>query len=177
MAIPALAALADELEQPRPPSWSALEPLLRDFESVPRAALPADLTATLRSYQRAGVDWLCFLRDAGLGALLADDMGLGKTLQTLCAVRGRTLIVAPKSVVHNWQSRSRSVFVRACARRSTRGRNARSTRGADVTITSYAILRLDGERLAARVVGHRRARRSAGHQESRQPGRRAPPYA
>ncbi|WP_366042595.1 SNF2-related protein, partial [Henriciella sp.] len=37
------------------------------------------------------------MRDAGLGALLADDMGLGKTLQALCAVTGRTLVIAPTS--------------------------------------------------------------------------------
>jgi len=30
---------------------------------------PADLTATLRSYQRQGVSWLAFLRGAGLGGV------------------------------------------------------------------------------------------------------------
>jgi superfamily II DNA or RNA helicase len=147
VAIPALSALADQLEQPRPASWAALEPLLRDFQAVPQAALPADLTATLRSYQRAGVDWLCFLRDAGLGALLADDMGLGKTVQTLCAVRGRTLIVAPKSVVHNWQSEAER-FRPALRTSLYQGPKREIDAAADVTITSYAILRLDGERLA-----------------------------
>jgi SNF2 family DNA or RNA helicase len=109
--------------------------------------LPADLTATLRSYQRAGIDWLCFLRDAGLGALLADDMGLGKTLQTLCAVRGRTLIVAPKSVVHNWQieaGRFRPSLRTSLYQGPKRALDPR----ADVTITSYAILRLDADELA-----------------------------
>jgi superfamily II DNA or RNA helicase len=147
VAIPTLAALADELGEPRPPAWSALEPLLRDFEQIPSAVLPADLTATLRSYQRAGIDWLCFLRDAGLGALLADDMGLGKTLQTLCAVRGRTLIVAPKSVVHNWQieaGRFRPSLRTSLYQGPKRALDPR----ADVTITSYAILRLDADELA-----------------------------
>ena len=147
VALPELAALADELEQPRPSAWSALEPLFRNFEAVPEAPLPADLTATLRSYQRAGVDWLCFLRDAGLGALLADDMGLGKTLQTLCAVRGRTLIVAPKSVVHNWQAET-ARFRPSLRTALYQGPKRAIDAGADVTITSYAILRLDAERLA-----------------------------
>jgi superfamily II DNA or RNA helicase len=147
VAIPALAALAEELEQPRPPAWSGLEPLLRDFEAVPRAVLPPDLTATLRSYQQAGVDWLCFLRDVGLGALLADDMGLGKTLQTLCAVRGRTLIVAPKSVVHNWQAEAKR-FRPGLRTALYQGPKRALDGGADVIITSYAILRLDAERLA-----------------------------
>ncbi|MET0594359.1 MAG: SNF2-related protein, partial [Polyangiaceae bacterium] len=147
IAIPTLAALAEELEQPRPPSWSALEPLLQGFREIPPATLPSDLTATLRSYQRAGVDWLCFVRDAGLGALHADDMGLGKTLQTLCAVRGKTLIVAPKSVVHNWQieaERFRPTLKTSLYQGPKRALDPR----ADVTITSYAILRIDAERLA-----------------------------
>jgi superfamily II DNA or RNA helicase len=147
IAIPTLAALSDELEQPRPPSWSALEPLLRDFEHIPPAELPSDLTATLRSYQRAGIDWLCFLRNAGLGALLADDMGLGKTLQTLCAVRGKTLIVAPKSVVHNWKNEAER-FRPSLSTSLYQGPKRALDPRADVTITSYAILRLDAERLA-----------------------------
>jgi hypothetical protein len=44
---------------------------------------PASLTATLRPYQRVGVEWLEFLTQLGLGACLADDMGLGKTIQVL----------------------------------------------------------------------------------------------
>jgi non-specific serine/threonine protein kinase len=39
--------------------------------------------ATLRSYQKEGVDWLVRNYQRGLGSCLADDMGLGKTLQTL----------------------------------------------------------------------------------------------
>ncbi len=44
---------------------------------------PAGLVATLRPYQREGLSWLQYLRQQGLGGVLADDMGLGKTLQTL----------------------------------------------------------------------------------------------
>ena len=60
------------------------------------------MTAELRAYQQVGVDWLSFLKSAGLGAVLADDMGLGKTLQTICVLSGRALVVCPKSVVYNW---------------------------------------------------------------------------
>ena len=45
--------------------------------------------------------------DNGFGGLLADEMGLGKTVQTLAFIALRkissTLIVAPASVVPNWQ--------------------------------------------------------------------------
>ena len=44
------------------------------------------LKATLRPYQRAGVEWLLQHQASALGACLADDMGLGKTLQTLAVL-------------------------------------------------------------------------------------------
>ncbi len=148
VSIPALSALCDDLDQPRPPSFDKLAPLIQGFESLPEVDLPKDLTATLRSYQKVGVDWLCFLRDAGLGAVLADDMGLGKTLQTLCAVSGRTLIVCPKSVLHNWEAEAKR-FRPGLKLAIYQGPRRELDKKADLTITTYAILRLDAERLAA----------------------------
>ncbi len=74
--MPDLARLAQDLGEPEPPSFQALRALADGSGALPRAELPAGLDATLRDYQRVGIDWLCALRDAGLGALLADDMGL-----------------------------------------------------------------------------------------------------
>ncbi|MEI9949430.1 MAG: DEAD/DEAH box helicase [Pseudomonadota bacterium] len=148
VSIPALSALCDDLDQPRPPSFDKLAPLIHGFESLPEVELPKDLTATLRAYQKVGVDWLCFLRDAGLGAVLADDMGLGKTLQTLCAVSGRTLIVCPKSVLHNWEAEARR-FRPGLKIAVYQGPRRELDKRADLTLTTYAILRLDAERLAA----------------------------
>ncbi|MBW1843924.1 MAG: DEAD/DEAH box helicase [Deltaproteobacteria bacterium] len=88
-ALPDLARLCEEMEVPPPPAFDALRELISSADGIPSAELPADLTATLRSYQVTGIDWLCALRDAKLGALLADDMGLGKTVQALCGLRGR----------------------------------------------------------------------------------------
>ncbi|HEX3774060.1 MAG TPA: DEAD/DEAH box helicase [Polyangiaceae bacterium] len=148
VSIPALSALCDDLDQPRPPSFDKLAPLIEGFQRLPEVSLPKDLTATLRSYQKVGVDWLCFLRDAGLGAVLADDMGLGKTLQTLCAVSGRALIVCPKSVVHNWEAEARR-FRPGLTVSIYQGPRRELDESADLTITTYAILRLDAELLAA----------------------------
>jgi superfamily II DNA or RNA helicase len=146
-ALPALVELCDELEAPRPASFARLAPLLDGFERIPEAELPADLTAQLRPYQRQGMSWLSFLRDAGLGAVLADDMGLGKTLQALCAVRGRTLVVCPRSVVHNWEAEIRRF--RPSLRASIyHGVKRALDPAADVTLTTYAILRLDADTLA-----------------------------
>ena len=49
--------------------------------------MPEGMWATLRPYQLEGYRWLDFLRQAGLGGVLADDMGLGKTVQVLAAVQ------------------------------------------------------------------------------------------
>jgi SNF2 family DNA or RNA helicase len=147
-ALPDLAAVCEDLGEPIPPAVDELRGLVEGFEGIPACKLPPDLAGTLRAYQHNGVDWLCLLRDAGLGALLADDMGLGKTLQALCAVRGRTLVVAPTSVLHNWvREIERFRPGLSCALFHGPGRSL--DRGVDVTISSYAILRLDVDRLAA----------------------------
>ncbi|ETX07355.1 DEAD/DEAH box helicase [Candidatus Entotheonella palauensis] len=147
-ALPDLARLCDALDEPRPPELAGLQTLLDNFSGIPDAELAADLQATLRPYQRAGVNWLVFLRQAGLGAMLADDMGLGKTLQALCAVHGRTLVVAPTSVLHNWAEEIRR-FRPALRCAIYHGPQRRLEPQADVTLTTYAILRLDIGTLAS----------------------------
>jgi SNF2 family DNA or RNA helicase len=148
--LPTLGAFCADLGLPPPPSLARLEPLLAGFERIPQTTLPQDLTAELRPYQRRGIDWLCFLRDAELGAVLADDMGLGKTLQALCAVQGRTLVVCPRSVVHNWADEIAKFrpSLRVC---TYHGPKRTLDPRADITLTTYAVLRLDSEALAAQT--------------------------
>ena len=59
----------------------------RTGEGAGGAAVPEGMRATLRPYQLEGYRWLDFLRQAGLGGVLADDMGLGKTVQVLAVVQ------------------------------------------------------------------------------------------
>ncbi|HVV48142.1 MAG TPA: DEAD/DEAH box helicase, partial [Polyangia bacterium] len=148
-ALPALATLCAELDHPPPPGLDRLAPLVAGFERLPEAPLPTDLTATLRPYQRQGVSWLAFLRGAGLGGVLADDMGLGKTLQAMSVFEGRTLVVAPTSVLFNWQAELARFrpSLKVCL---YHGANRALDAAADVTLTSYALLRLDQAQLAAR---------------------------
>ena len=148
LAIPDLARLCAALDCPLPPSWDRLRALVDGFEGLPDVPLPQDLRAELRSYQRAGVKWLSFLRDAGLGAMLADDMGLGKTLQALCAVQGRTLVVAPTSVVHNWADEIRR-FRPSLRHTVYHGAARELDESSDIVLTTYAILRIDIDQIAA----------------------------
>jgi superfamily II DNA or RNA helicase len=146
-ALPDLARLCDDLELPPPPAFERLRNLLTEQGGIPSAELPEDLTATLRTYQRAGVDWLCALRDAGFGALLADDMGLGKTVQALCALTGRTLVVCPTSVLQNWADEI-DRFRPALTYNLYHGPGRELIEDRDVTLTTYAILRMDADTLA-----------------------------
>ncbi len=146
-ALPDLARLCDALDEPRPPALEALRALLGDFSEAPPAVLPADLTAALRGYQREGVRWLQLLRRAELGALLADDMGLGKTLQALCAIEPPTLVVAPTSLLGNWRDEL-ARFRPALRALTYHGAERELDEAADVTLTSYALLRRDQEALA-----------------------------
>ncbi len=122
---------------------------------------PPGFTANLRDYQRAGLDWLAFLHDHGLGGVLADDMGLGKTLQTLaliCHARARGtrpqapyLVVAPTSVVGNWAAETARfapdlevAVITETGRRAGTPLADRIT-GADLVLTSYTLLRIDAD--------------------------------
>ncbi len=148
-ALPDLARLCEALERPPPPGFARLKPLLADFTALPEAPLPKDLTASLRHYQEHGVRWLRFLAQAGMGALLADDMGLGKTLQALCAVEGPALVVAPTSVIFNWAAEA-AKFRPSLKVSLYHGPDRKLDPDADLTLTSYALLRLDAEALTAR---------------------------
>ncbi|EPQ29426.1 uncharacterized protein PFL1_03181 [Pseudozyma flocculosa PF-1] len=65
---------------------------------------------TLKDYQLVGVNWLNLLYRKKTSAILADEMGLGKTAQVISffahlketGVRGPHLVVAPSSVLENW---------------------------------------------------------------------------
>ncbi|HRI71571.1 MAG TPA: DEAD/DEAH box helicase, partial [Polyangium sp.] len=81
--------------------------------SMVEARAPDSLRATLRPYQLRGLSWLSTMSALGLGACLADDMGLGKTIQFLAHLlqklerapqdRRPALLIAPTSVVGNWE--------------------------------------------------------------------------
>ncbi len=148
-ALPTLGRFCEDLDQPPPPGLDRLAPLAETFERLPEAPLPRDLAATLRPYQQIGVNWLSFLRSVGLGGVLADDMGLGKTVEAMCVFNKKTLVVCPTSVLPNWRAEL-ARFRPALRVAVYHGPSRKFDDSADVTLTTYAILRLDGEELARR---------------------------
>jgi superfamily II DNA or RNA helicase len=143
--LPQAQAFCDEIGQSVSLSVRRFNENIHQLKAMGRAELPKDLTADLRSYQMDGVNWLCFLRDGHIGALLADDMGLGKTLQSLCAIRGRTLVITPTSVLQAWAEqiqKYRPKLTYSVYYGSQRQLDSKI----EVTITTYALLRLDKNR-------------------------------
>jgi superfamily II DNA or RNA helicase len=139
-------------------SWRQAVAALAGGEGVEPRDVPAGVLATLRGYQLEGFAWLAFLRDHGLGGILADDMGLGKTLQAIALIaesradtREPFLVVAPASVVHNWASECHAfapslrvaVITETAARRAVSLADA--VQCADVVVTSYTLFRLEFE--------------------------------
>jgi superfamily II DNA or RNA helicase len=140
---------------------AALRTLLEERPVQPLAPLRG-LLSTLRTYQQAGVQWLLFLYDNGLGGLLCDDMGLGKTHQVLGLIialkeqRGASepvLIVCPTTVMYHW----RTLIERfAPGLRTTLFYGTERTmdpQQLDVVLTSYGVLRNDSCQLNATAWG------------------------
>lgn len=94
------------------PEFEARRERLKAFERIAEQPLPQGFSGELRPYQKAGYEWMHFLREYGFGGILADDMGLGKTIQALVFLQSLkerdqlphpALLVLPKSLLVNWQ--------------------------------------------------------------------------
>jgi SNF2 family DNA or RNA helicase len=125
---------------------------------------PAALKATLRPYQERGLDWLVTMASLGLGACLADDMGLGKTMQLLAFLLRRldeaprdgrpALLVAPTSVVGNWEREVERFapslgIVRHYGVERARTAEAIPRAPGTLVLTTYGLLRRDAELLGS----------------------------
>ena len=129
---------------------------LKDFDGIRPAAPQDTFTGTLRDYQKAGLGWLRFLRQSGLGGCLADDMGLGKTVQVIALLdehhaatngaRLPSMVVAPLSLLGNWLDELRKFAPRLRVHvhhGSERFPSARHFGGFDVILTTYGLVHSD----------------------------------
>jgi superfamily II DNA or RNA helicase len=151
-----LDSLVGELELRADRELQALWQRARQRGSAIEAAdPPARFAGDLRPYQREGLGWLEATLDGGYGVCLADDMGLGKTVQVLALLarrhaegspRGPSLVVAPRSVVHNWIAEA-AKFVPALRVAEYGGRDRRRLLEPpvelDLLVTTYALVRSD----------------------------------
>lgn len=120
-----------------------------------------NFNGVLFDYQCHGLGWLVFLDEFGLGGLLADDMGLGKTIQVLAfldyvkfektnpKIELPTLLIAPKSVLAQWQDSAKE-FTPQLKVRILKPNNIQKIldnadpdrlMDSDLLVTSYGVLR------------------------------------
>jgi SNF2 family DNA or RNA helicase len=164
-----------ELDVARDQVLSEMMERLSDKSKFEAIADPKQFQGNLREYQKRGVSWIHYLENLGLNGCLADDMGLGKSAQVIARLvqerEGKakkgvptvnpTLLIAPTSVVGNWQKEIEKFapHLRAVVHHgSQRIQDAEDFQGAiancDVLITSFTLARKDSQILES-VDWHR----------------------
>lgn len=129
------------------------------------ASLPKQIDAQLREYQVTGFKWLKMLSHYQFGGILADEMGLGKTLQMITYLLSEkeeketisALIVAPASLIYNWQAEIKKFAPTLTSVVVGGNRNEREALlklPVDIRITSYASLRQDEDLYQKEQVGY-----------------------
>jgi SNF2 family DNA or RNA helicase len=139
---------------------------LKDYKRLEEVDNPPHFQGELRGYQKRGVSWLKFLEQLGLNGCLADDMGLGKTVQVIAVLLMEklaygelenqdnlpfpTLLIAPTSVVGNWDKEVEKFAPRLKVlihHGSTRKQNLEEfqaqIKNYDLVITSFTLARKD----------------------------------
>ncbi len=153
-----------ELDFQRDQTLAEMMAKLKDNSALEPMPDPAGLRGTLRDYQRRGVAWLHYLESLQLNGCLADDMGLGKTVQVIArlvqereqvqqnggSALSPTLLIAPTSVVGNWQKEIEKfaphlqTLIHHGAQRDTEQKGfQRACQQCDVVITSFTLVRKD----------------------------------
>jgi SNF2 family DNA or RNA helicase len=162
-----------ELEVDRHSSLSGMLAKLGDKSQLQPIENPQQLQGNLREYQKRGVSWLQYLEQLGLNGCLADDMGLGKTIQVIARLLQEreaqqngvkippTLLVAPTSVVGNWEHeiqkfapQLQAVVHHGIQRAKDTKDFKQACRENDLVITSFALARKDAK-LLSEIKWHR----------------------
>ncbi|MEE2829943.1 MAG: SNF2-related protein, partial [Myxococcota bacterium] len=157
----ALSPLLEFATGPGATYWAEATRRIAAFDALPETPIPTGVQTEVRDYQVMGFRWLLQMGELGLGCCLADEMGLGKTLQALVLLQHLhaspgppSLVVAPTSVLTGWLLEA-GRFAPDLKVRLHRGSDRRlpaagEEEGPDLVVTSYALLRQDGEEFLAR---------------------------
>lgn len=149
--------LADDARARTDKEFKRRRERLRNFDGIKQQKLPKHFDGELRPYQKAGFDWLHFLREYRFGGCLADDMGTGKSVVTLAflqSLRERglakkaALLVVPRSLVFNWEREAARFTPRLRLLNhatASRTQDVADFDDYDVVLTTYGLLRRDIE--------------------------------
>ncbi len=140
--------------------FESLSQIVDGLRTLKPKLAPSGLRGNLRSYQNDGLGWLSLLAEHKLGGILADDMGLGKTVQVLALLESFRsmkrdkkphLLVAPKSLIFNWQSELAKFTPELKALDFTSTKRHKiwdQIDRHDIVLTTYQTLRSDIEKLS-----------------------------
>ena len=145
-------ALTGEVEDTLFTPDEMLKKMLSTLQETEPVAIPENLNATLRPYQKRGFKWLYSNLNKGLGSCLADDMGLGKTIQVIALalklqeekkLNSPILVVCPTTLVGNWEKEC-ARFAPSLRLALYHGPKRRlTTANIDLIITTYGTVRQD----------------------------------
>jgi len=132
---------------------------LKNFTNIESTEVPKQIKASLRHYQKEGLNWLNFLDEMQWGGILADDMGLGKTVQVLAFLQlqvnkkmGTNIIVVPTTLLFNWENELKKFAPKLKAHYYygiDRVKNTDEFKNYDLVFTTYGILLRDIETLSS----------------------------
>lgn len=133
----------------------AFSNIIKDLNKIEEITVPESLKGELRPYQENGFKWLYTNTSKGFGSCMADDMGLGKTIQVISLilklkeenkVKGPVLVICPTTLLGNWK-KELETFAPSLTHSIYHGLDRKLDMTKDITITTFAILRLDIEQI------------------------------
>ena len=149
------AALSSQMEDYDFDYDEAFANILKDLTKTEDVPPPESLKGVLRPYQERGFKWLYTNIKKGFGCCMADDMGLGKTIQVISfilkqketdSLKHPALVVCPTTLLGNWVKEIKN-FAPSLNTSVYHGIDRQLDSKADVVITTYAILRIDIEKI------------------------------
>ncbi len=125
-------------------------------ESEEDVAVPRQIRAKLRPYQKRGFTWMLGNSRLGFGCIIADDMGLGKTLQVITLLQQmkndgvlaekKALVVVPSGLLQNWKRELGKFAPELHVNIYHGGNRSLENSEEDVFVTTYGVLRSDKEK-------------------------------